>query len=161
MKDKKEGRIKYFLPKSYYKRRIKHYVGFPIRVYAEVLKFIDLSLKQQNLEILTRVFSLGKRKTLTYKDIFLFKEIARIYNPREEIILLEGLPNFKFRIKKIIEGHKVRATSESWNLLSLLFHEKVEHVSMIIERYINKNQKKSLTKRDIPLIFNDNLPFLL
>ena len=159
-------KYKYLLPKSCYKKVIKKYTDTSttkIRIYSSFIQFIDHSLTIQNKELLQKLLVLKKAKTLTQKDIGAFVEIVRMYNPRTLVTLDSNRTrNLRGRIRKLAgENQKLRLTLKGWEELTDLIHQEIENLGLIIERYVIKTGRVTLSNKDIPLIFNSAIDFLL
>ena len=163
----KKTKYKYFLPNVLYRRIIKKYCvidSSKIRIYNSFLQFIDSSLLIHNRELLSKLLVLKKeKKTLTEIDLIAFKQIARMYNPRDKVELdSERVINLKSRIKKLADpSQKLRMNLSGWLFLSDMIYQEVEYLGLKIEGYLIKTKKASLTHKDIPSLFFNSTDFLL
>ena len=156
---------KYLLPKTCYKKTIRKY-NPGIRIFSTFLEFIDHTIFVQNTDVLEKLFQLKKNKTLTERDIAMFHSLVRMYTPRKNYPLEEKrVLNLKSRIKKLYSksntGVKLRVSSKGWLLLSDIIYQKIEHISLLIEKYIILTKRTSLSHKDIPLLFTTHVDFLL
>jgi len=158
-------KYQYLVSKTHYKKTIKKYSGSKIRVYNSFLRYIDKNIYFQNKETLTKLSLIKKRKTLRVDDILLFKDIVRSYTPREEVILNEERRLILRKgIKKLLqdsEKDKIRITLKAWSTLSDMIYQEIEYLSQLIEKYVIKSNRKTLSHVDIPLIFQNSIDFLL
>jgi hypothetical protein len=159
-------KYKFFLPFSYYKKRInQNYEKKEIRIYRNFLELLDKNLKEQNIDAIKKILAMrGGRKTLNEKTLIDCFELIELYREPETIPSHEIIPpknlgrRISFLLKKI---QNIRISSGAVAFLSKAYHYRIMMACQKIENYFLNSPRRVLHLNDFTKIFEKPSYFLI